>query len=133
MDLRPIPPASGKTMDNCYLKDFKEGWGALSNPSRQIGFGLAWDPTVFKYLWIWQALGGGLGYPWYGRTNCIAIEPWTSYPCGGLAEAVAKGTSAKLDAGCWVNAWLTASVFTGGAEVTNINRQGEANFSEINP
>ena len=129
MDLRIIPPSSVSSMDNCYLKDFKEGWIAISNPTQQVGFGLSWDPKVFKYVWIWQALGGGIGYPWYGRTNCVGIEPWSSYPCSGLAEAVEKGTSAKLEAGCSMAAWLTATVYKGGSEVTRINRSGEVSFT----
>jgi hypothetical protein len=127
LDLRIIPPPTARTMDNCYLKEFKEGWIAIQNPNRKVGFGLAWDPSVFRYMWIWEAFGGGIGYPWYGRTYNIGIEPWTSYPCAGLTEAVARGTTVHLESGCSLDAWLTATVFTGGHEVHQILRDGTVN------
>ncbi len=124
LDLRTIPPITGKTMDNCYLKDFKDGWIAIYNPTLNLGFGLVWDPSVFRYTWIWQALGGGIGYPWYGRTYNIGIEPWTSYPCVGLADAVAQGTAARLDPGSSLDAWLTATVFIESNEILRIKPDG---------
>lgn len=124
LDLRVVPPPSGKTMDNCYLSEFDEGWIAVSNTSRQIGFGLAWDPKVFRYIWLWQALGGGIGYPWYGRTYNMGIEPWTSFPCGGLNEAIKRQTAMQLEAGESLNVWLTALAFTNKDDVTYINRDG---------
>ena len=123
MDMRTIPNMDSQSMDNCYLKDFKEGWIAISRPD--VGFGLAWDPSVFKYIWIWQALGGGKGYPWYGRTYNIGIEPWTSYPCVGLAEACKRGTAVQLLPGENLKSWLTAVAFTGQAEVKQITRSGQ--------
>ena len=96
LDLRIVPPESGRTMDNCYLRDFSEGWISIYSQNRRVGFGLAWDPSVFRFVWLWEALGGGLGYPWYGRTYNIGLEPWTSYPCSGLPSAVENGTARNL-------------------------------------
>ena len=125
LDLRIIPPPTGKTMDNCYLKDFKEGWIAVNNPTQGVGFGLVWDPAVFRYIWIWQALGGGIGYPWFGRTYNLGIEPWTSYPCAGLVEAVNRGTDLRLASSASLDAWLTAIVFTDKEVVNGINENGD--------
>lgn len=125
MDLRIVPPKSGKTMDNCYLMEFEEGWISVQNTRRAVGFGLAWDPTVFRYVWMWQAIGGGLGAPWYGRTNGIGIEPWTSYPCAGLETAVENGTARSLEPGGSLQAWLTAVAFTGLDDVSRITRDGQ--------
>ena len=124
MDLRSIPPRSARTMDNCYLRDLKEGWLAVTNTRKKVGFGLAWNPEVFRYVWIWQALGGGLGYPWYGRTYNMGIEPWTSYPCAGLEEAVKRGTAACLEAGQSMQSWLVATAYTGIDQVTYIDQEG---------
>lgn len=124
LDLRVVPGAESKSMDNCYLMDFEEGWIAVTNASQQLGFGLGWDAHVFKYIWLWEALGGGIGYPWYGRTFQVGIEPWTSWPCVSLAEAVARGTAASLGAGESVTAWLTAVAYTGSEEVIGIERDG---------
>ena len=122
MNLSIIPGPENRSMDNFYLKDFSEGWIAINR--KDVGFGLAWDPAVFKYIWVWQALGGGIGYPWYGRTYNIGIEPWTSYPCAGLNAACANGSAVSLKAGEKRNAWLTAVAFTGRNEVNGILRSG---------
>ncbi len=124
LDLRVVPGPEFKSMDNCYLLDFEKGWIAVTNTARQVGFGLAWDAQVFKYIWLWEALGGGIGYPWYGRTYQIGIEPWTSYPCVSLAEVVERGTAASLDGGESVSAWLTAGAYSGKAQVSGIERDG---------
>jgi hypothetical protein len=125
LDLRDIPSADSRSMDNCYLKDFDEGWIAVTNREKMVGFGLAWDPGVFRYIWLWQAFGGGLGYPWYGRTYNMGIEPWTSYPCVGLEQAIARGTAMSLEPGCSLDAWLLAVAFSGKEEVRSISRSGE--------
>lgn len=124
LDLRIVPPKSGRTMDNCYLKDFETGWIAIQNTKLDLGFGLAWDPDVFRYVWMWQALGGGQGYPWYGRTYCIGIEPWTSYPCSGLEAAIDNRTARTLEPGGSLDSWLTAVAFTGQGDVNHIARDG---------
>lgn len=125
IDLRVIPPPIDRTMDNCYLKDFTDGWIAVNNHERRIGFGLAWDPQVFRYVWLWEAFGGGRGYPWYGRTYNLGLEPWTSYPCVGLARAVKMGTAMTLGPGDQLDAWLTAVAFPDKDEVREITRDGD--------
>jgi hypothetical protein len=97
----------------------------VTNANRQIGFGLAWDPSVFKYIWLWQALGGGLGYPWYGRTYNVGIEPWSSYPCSGLLESIENGTALHLEAGQSLDSWLTAVAYSGAENVSFIARDGK--------
>jgi hypothetical protein len=125
LDLSVMPSQGERTMDNCYLKDFQEGWVAVYNPRQRLGLGLAWDPLVFRYTWIWQALGGGIGYPWYGRTYTIGLEPWTSYPCVGLQEAIVRGTAMTLAPGADLDAWLTAVAFKDVRQVTSISQAGE--------
>jgi hypothetical protein len=124
LDLRKVPSPAGRTMDNCYLYGFDQGWISVTNLRQGIGFGLAWDPTVFRYIWLWQALGGGLGYPWYGRTDNIGIEPWSSYPCSGLQECVRNGTALKLEAGRSLASWVTAVAYPGDQEISCIARDG---------
>lgn len=124
LDLRLVPPPSSRTMDNCYLRDMQEGWIAIANARQGVGFGLAWDLATFPYVWLWQALGGGIGWPWHGRTYNVGLEPWSSYPCTGLAEAVARGSAPRLEAGASVETWLTAAAFHGGGVVERIARDG---------
>jgi len=115
---------SERTMDNCYLSEFDQGWIAVSNTKQNVGFGLAWDSAVFRYIWIWEALGGGIGYPWYGRTYNVGIEPWSGFPCAGLNEAVSRGTAVILQPGQSIDVWLTAVAYTNHAEVKTIGRDG---------
>ncbi len=117
-------------MDNCYLSEFDAGWIAVSNTRRRVGFGLAWNAEVFRYIWLWQAFGGGLGYPWYGRTYNMGIEPWNSFPCGGLNEALARGTAMHLDPGKSLDTWLTAVAYTDQDVVTHIQRDGTVTGEE---
>jgi hypothetical protein len=124
LDLRIVPAHSSRTMDNCYLYGFKSGWAAITNTNLKVGFGLAWDDSVFKYLWLWQAFGGGVGYPWYGRTYNIGIEPWSSYPCTGLQESIKNGTALQLAAGQTLDAWVTATVFVGNERIQFIASDG---------
>lgn len=124
LDLRLVPPQTSRTMDNCYLKDFSEGWIAVQNTKKDIAFGLSWDADVFRFVWLWQAFGGGIGYPWYGRTYCLGIEPWTSYPCAGLRRAIDNKTARQLDPGASLDTWLTAVVFSSRDEVKSITRDG---------
>jgi hypothetical protein len=133
LDLRAVPPRAGRTMDNCYCYGFDQGWMAVTNTNRQVGFGLAWDASVFKYIWLWQALGGGLGYPWYGRTYNLGIEPWSSYPCTGLLESIKNGTALQLDAGQSRDAWVTAVAYAGVEDVRLIARDGTVNFFRPSP
>jgi hypothetical protein len=129
LDLRGMPPRSARTMDNCYLRDFEEGWIAVQNPKKRVGFGLAWDPDVFRYVWVWQALGGGIGYPWYRRTYNMGLEPWTSYPCAGVEQAVKRGTAPMMAPGGHRDAWLTATVFVGAEEPRAVHRDGCVSLS----
>jgi hypothetical protein len=130
LDLRVMPSRAEHTMDNCYLKNFSEGWIAVMNPLKQVGFGLAWDASVFRYIWLWQALGGGIGYPWYGRTYCMGIEPWTSYPCFGLQEVAKRGSATILDAGQSLDCWMTAVAFIGSGKVKSIDSTGLISYSD---
>jgi hypothetical protein len=125
LDLRQMPPRKNRTMDNCYLKEFQDGWIAVYHPGKEVGFGLSWDARVFRYAWIWQALGGGIGYPWYGRTYNMGIEPWTSYPCVGLEEALKRGTTLQLQPGESLEAWLRGVAFTKKDQVNKISQEGE--------
>jgi hypothetical protein len=124
LDLRVMPPKSIRTMDNCYLMDFKEGWIGINNERLDLGIGLAWDAQAFRYVWLWQALGGGIGYPWYGRTYNVGIEPWSSYPCRGLRDAIDNNSALTLQPGHSIETWLTAVAFASKREVLGIFRDG---------
>ena len=78
-----------------YLCDLREGWVALTNPSRALGVGLVFDAAVFSYVWLWHELGYTQGYPWFGRAYVLGVEPQSSLPLahdeGGRLLRLAPG------------------------------------------
>jgi galactose mutarotase-like enzyme len=128
VDLRRVLPPEAGHMDNCYLTDFEEGWLAVTNLSKKVGFGLAWNPKVFRYVWLWQAYGGGVGFPWFGRSYQLGIEPWSSYPCAGLLAAIDNQSALQLKPGESLYSWLTAVAYASDKAVTRITKEGRVEF-----
>jgi len=87
IDLSKIMSDKAKTAFNVYLDNLKEGWYRITNLKKGIGFGLKWDVAVFKYLMIWFVYRGYYGFPFYGRTYNVALEPWSAVP-GNLDEVI---------------------------------------------
>ncbi len=92
-DISRVLPKSTKSVDVVFFKELSEGWYGLTNQNQGVGFGMAWDKDLFKYLWMWQVYGGHHDYPWYGRTYNCALEPFTSYPPAGIKNAIDNGTA----------------------------------------
>ncbi|MCO6449516.1 MAG: aldose 1-epimerase [Caldilineales bacterium] len=121
-------PAYGdmQAQEMAYLTGFDQGWYAITNPVRQAGFGIHFDPKLFRYVWYWQQLGDvAQGYPWWGRFHTAALEPWTSYPTNGLNEAIANGTALELQPGETVETKLTAVCYAGRSRVSAISADGD--------
>lgn len=133
IDLRIVLSPEAKHMDNCYLTDYEAGWIAVTNTRKRVGLGLAWSAEVFRYVWLWQAYGGGAGFPWFHRAYQLGIEPWSSYPCAGLQEAIRNGSSLNLGPGESLSAWVTATVFESDQELKHINREGKVEFGHDFP
>jgi hypothetical protein len=95
-DITRVLPPSTRSVDVVFFKELTEGWYGLTNQNQGVGFGMAWDKDLFKYLWMWQVYGGHTDYPWYGRTYNCALEPFTSYPPAGIKNAVDNGTARLL-------------------------------------
>jgi hypothetical protein len=123
VDLSRIPGPSARSQDLAFLHGFKEGWYALRSQSRGVGFGLAWDPKVFSWLWYWQLYRGGADYPWWGNEYVTAIEPVTSMATR-FADAIANGTAYKVAGGAKVSTELTAWAFEGAGPVFRVTREG---------
>ncbi|MBL8153691.1 MAG: aldose 1-epimerase [Anaerolineae bacterium] len=92
-DITRVLPKETRSVDVVFFKQLSEGWYGLTNQRLGVGFGMAWDHNLFKYLWMWQVYGGHTDYPWYGRTYNCALEPFTSYPPAGVANAIQNGTA----------------------------------------
>ncbi|HEY3502411.1 MAG TPA: DUF4432 family protein [Actinocatenispora sp.] len=95
-DLSVVPDAVG-TSDVCYLTGFTDGWYELATDAGAVR--VEWDADVLPYLWLWQELGGTTGHPWWGRVYVVGLEPFSSYPTNGLAEAVDNGSAIEFAPG----------------------------------
>lgn len=92
-DITKVLPKSTHSVDVVFFKELSEGWYGITNTKLGVGFGMAWDARLFKYLWMWQVYGGHNDYPWYGRTYNCALEPFSSYPPGGIQHAIKNGSA----------------------------------------
>jgi hypothetical protein len=93
-DLSVVPEAGGPS-DIVYLAG--ASWYEITSVSGE-GLRVDWDADVLPYLWMWQEFGATTDYPWWGRAYVVGLEPFSSYPTDGLAEAVRNGTALRLKA-----------------------------------
>jgi hypothetical protein len=129
VDLSRIPPPSVRSHDMAFLCGFNEGWYAVINERKEVGFGMAWESRIFKYLWFWQVYRGWSGYPWYGTSYNVGIEPCTSFP-PSLVKAIEHGTQLRLGPGESTETRLCVVVFRGLASVARITLGGEVQITE---
>jgi hypothetical protein len=117
LDLSVVPDR-GTESDIAYLTGFPDGeaWYEVTRPGDGAGARIAWDGDQMPWVWFWQEFGGSTGYPWYGRLYTIGLEPFSSMPNLGLAEAVATGSALTLEPGETRDFWLTMSVLDDARE-----------------
>jgi len=121
-------PAHGKAKveELIYLTGLQEGWVALTNPQRQVGFGLSFDPALFRFIWHLEQLGEfRAGFPWWRRAHYTSLEPWTSFPAQGLEQAIRNHSALKLGPGEQRYTRLAACIYTGIQRVAGISSDGE--------
>jgi hypothetical protein len=123
---RVLPPETG-SVDVVSFWDLDDGWYALTNRRRRVGFGMAWDRRLFKCLWMWQVYGGHTDYPWYGRTYNCALEPFTSWPPAGVANAIQNGTALMLAPRQVIETALVAVAYEGDG-VSRITPSGSVAY-----
>ena len=124
VDLSRIPAANAEAQDMVFLDGIADGWYAVTNTSKRVGFALRYPAQVFKKLWYWQVYRGGKDYPWWSSTYNIALEPCASMPI--LSEAVARGEALSLGAGQSLEIEMTASAYEGLDQVTGVSKAGSA-------
>ncbi len=127
IDLSKIPSAQTHSHDRAYIYGYEKGWFAITNKKTNVGFGLSFDPKIFKYLWFWQVYGGAFGYPWYGTNYNIAIEPNSSYP-PNLLKAIDNNTALSLRPKEFIRTSLTAVAFESKGRVKEILADGKVIF-----
>jgi hypothetical protein len=118
IDMRRVPLFESQSCDFYYAVDLDDGWCALTDTRAKAGFGLVFDKTVFRTVWIFGAYGG-----WRGLYTTI-LEPCTGYPYR-LDEAIARGTASQLAPGAELRTEITAVVYHGVEGVTRLTRAGE--------
>ena len=96
VDLSRVMPPERKTAFNIYIKNLSEGWYAVTNPGLAVGFGMKWDIGLFKYLLLWSVCRGMYGFPFYGRTYSLALEPYSAIP-DSLDEVIRLGRALSLE------------------------------------
>jgi hypothetical protein len=133
LDFSRVQPPGAGTADLLYLTDLDDGWFAVTNQSKALSFGMAWTREIFPHLWYWHDANGTPGYPWYSGSYLLALEPWSSHPGLGLAEAVARGMQLTLQPGERRTAQLTAAFGTGLRRVQRVTLDGTMLGREENP
>lgn len=125
LDMSRVPPPSARIADMTYLTDLTAGWYGITNRRRRVGFGMVFPLDVFNVVWYWLVARGGYGYPWWGRTYNLALEPWTAWPGTGLAEAIANGRARTLGSGESLAVELKAVVYADVEGIGGIAPDGE--------
>ena len=125
VDASRIAPKEARRYDMSYIADMPEGWYAITNQEMGVGFGVRWPTDVYKFLWFWQSFGGGYGYPWWGRTYNIGLEPFSSWTNQGIADAMSNGTVMVLQPGEKVSSSVRVVAYTGSERVRRITVDGE--------
>lgn len=129
VDLRRIPPKDAGYYDMAYIAEMPEGWYAITNQASGLGLAVRYPVETFRYLWYWQMFGGGLGYPWWGQTYNIGLEPATSWPNDGLEGQRANGSAWRLEAGAGQTNELRVTVYRSTSGVTAVGPDGEVTVS----
>ncbi len=113
IDLSVLPPR-GTLGEIVYLTNFKDGWYEVEHPGKGVRFRVEWDAATMPYLWYWQEFGASEAYPWWGRHYNIGLEPFSSYPTNGLAEAVENGTALSFGLREKRSFWLRTTIVDAG-------------------
>jgi hypothetical protein len=109
------------------LQDFARPWAAIRRLDGTVGAALSWDDTLFPYAWLWYELGGTAEPPWSGRTRLIGIEPNTTWPANGLADAARRGGPLlTLQPGAEIAATVRLHVFKPAGAIHRVDANGRA-------
>lgn len=122
-------PGQGEVIsDMLYLTDLAEGFYAITNTHLGVGFGLSFDPELFRCLWFWIACNAPRKAPFWGRSYTVALEPFTSWPAI-LSNAIERGTALRLGPHESIRTRLEASAFaahSGPATLDELAARSEA-------
>jgi len=118
VDLRTIPPPSEAIADFHYLPDVAEGWYAVTDTEKQVGFGMVFPISVLPHLWLFRTIGG-----WRGL-NTLIVEISSGYPTD-LRDAIKGGHCGVVAPGEAMHAEVLAVAYSGMAGVERIESDGK--------
>ena len=113
IDMRELPP--WQTPSDLHYLEPPEGWYTVTSAMNDVRARVTWDLTTQPFLWFWQQFGAGKTYPWWGMEYLVGLEPWTSAPGTGLADAVMSGTVPMVQAGGSLSTILGVQIEEGNA------------------
>ncbi len=117
VDLRAGPGSGKPAADFFYLPNISQGWYAVTNTAKKVGFGLVFPLEVFPHLWLFRSFGG-----WRGL-NTLILEASTGYP-NDLSAARREGHCAVLAPGAAIEAEAMAIAYAGVSGVQRIDPDG---------
>ena len=123
VDLSRLPGPAVAASDMVFLEGLQDGWFAVTNTSKNVGFAMRFPHDVFKTLWYWQVYRGGRDYPWWNATYNIALEPCVSTPM--LERQARAGRALSLGAGESMEVEFWAIAYTGLESVKTVTPDGE--------
>jgi hypothetical protein len=117
----------GRVAALAYLHDFASPWVSIRRLDDCVAAALSWDPGVFPYVWLWYELGGTPEPPWLGKTRLIGLEPNTTWPAYGLADADRRGGRLlTLRPGVEIAATVRLHVFKPAGALRGVGANGRA-------
>ncbi len=117
-DMRRGLSGSSGVSEFQYVTELKQGWCAVTNTKKKLGFGLCFDKEVLPSCWLFASYGG------WRNLQTIILEPCSGYPIS-VEEGVKSGTHKVLYPNEMIETEVTAVVYTGLSEVLNIDRRGK--------
>lgn len=103
IDLSRIGAEAGSRL--IYRHGHSEGWAVLRQSNSSSHVAMSWDVDAYPAVWVWQNRSHP-GFPWFGRMQCLAVEPQRAWPMDGLAGARERGQDIVVSPGEERSSWL---------------------------
>lgn len=118
---------AGRIAAVAYLQDWDGPWVSIRRLDDFVAAVLSWDAAVFPFAWLWYELGGTDDPPWRGQARLIGIEPNTTWPGNGLADAARRAAPLlTLQPGAEVEATVRLHAFKPTGRVHGVDPHGRA-------
>jgi hypothetical protein len=118
VDLSVVPPVSETVADHHYFPNIKEGWYAVTDTGKRVGFGVCFPTQVFPHLWMFRTIGG-----WRGL-NTLILEISNGYSTD-LRKGIQQGQCGMVAPGGAIRAEVLAIAYAGITRVARIDPSGK--------